>query len=57
MTEVVTLNAQQPILTASLGINSEGTGEQFSRELDLDDAMNKIRNFSIIYSDINYFIT
>ena len=37
MTEVVTLNAQQPILTASLGINSEGTGIQFSRELDLDD--------------------
>ena len=37
MTEVVTLNAQQPILTASLGINSEGTGVQFSRELDLDD--------------------
>ena len=42
MTEVVTLNAQQPILTASLGINSEGTGEQFSRELDLDDAMNQL---------------
>ena len=33
-TETIRLNVQQPMLTASLGINDEVTSDQFSRELD-----------------------
>ena len=41
-TETIRLNVQQPMLTASLGINNEVTPDQFSRELDDFEIQNLI---------------
>ena len=38
--QVIKLNMQQPMLTASLGLKGEGTGTQFSREEDFFEDYN-----------------